>query len=80
MPYAAGKWAGHVCLCVSSDDFDSMMIQEHSYGTPLVRDGSSVKLAIGEWSIYTPAKNTMAGRDFMALNRMAIQHGTGQAF
>jgi len=31
----------------------------------------------GEWSVFTPHEVSVPGRDFKALNRMAIMHGSG---
>jgi len=49
----------------------------HSYGAPLVRDGTSVKQSLGEWAVYSPNKMCEPSRDFKALNRMAIDNGAG---
>ena len=34
----------------------------------------------GEWSVFTPNETAVPGRDFKALNKMAIKQGTGSEF
>ena len=52
--------------------------ESFSYGKRTTSDGLSTGQALGEWAVFKPNMKDLPGRDYMALNRMAIKHGSGQ--
>ena len=54
--------------------------ESFSYGKRTTSDGLSTGQALGEWAVFKPNIKDLPGRDYMALNRMAIKHGSGQCY
>ena len=52
--------------------------ESFSYGKRTTSDGLSTGQALGEWAVFKPNIKDLPGRYYMALNRMAIKHGSGQ--